>query len=181
MDPLHIISKYYSPGSLASDVLTLHSMSVTAMAVQKAEQLNLPEAEVQFIREAAMLHDIGICLTSAPEIGCFGDLPYICHGFLGHDLLVKEGFPTHALVCERHTGTGLTVKEISQFNGLLPYREMVPVSLAEKLIAYCDKFFSKDPMHLDEEKPFDQVLAGLLIYGKEKGEIFKEWHQQFNP
>jgi len=77
MDPLHIISKYYSPGSLASDVLTLHSMSVTAMAVQKAEQLNLPEAEVQFIREAAMLHDIGICLTSAPEIGCFGDLPYM--------------------------------------------------------------------------------------------------------
>ena len=35
-----------------------------------------------FLYEAAMLHDIGIFLTDAAGIHCFGDKLYICHGYL---------------------------------------------------------------------------------------------------
>lgn len=181
MDPIQIIKKYYQPGSLCFRVLFFHSQAVARMAVEKAKQLDIKESHIDFIREAAMLHDIGILYTSAPEIGCFGDLPYLCHGYRGHNLLLTEGLPRHALVCERHTGTGLTLADIRQFDGLLPERPMEPISLAEKLIAYCDKFFSKDPAHLEEELPFETVLEGILRFGKEKGKIFTEWHSLFNP
>jgi uncharacterized protein len=181
MDPIRIIKKYYPPESLCFRVLLFHSQAVARMAVDKAKHLDINGSDIDFIQEAAMLHDIGISYTSAPEIGCFGDLPYLCHGYMGHNLLLTEGLPRHALVCERHTGTGLTLADIRQLDGLLPERPMEPISLAEKLIAYCDKFFSKDPMHLEEELPFETVLEGILRFGNEKGKIFTQWHSLFNP
>ncbi|TSA34362.1 MAG: phosphohydrolase [Porphyromonadaceae bacterium] len=181
MDPVRIITKYYQPESLSFRILLLHSQAVARKAIEKAKQLNLTGPDIEFIREASMLHDIGIFYTSAPEIGCFGDLPYICHGFKGHNLLLAEGLPKHALVCERHTGTGLTLLDIDRIDGLLPRRPMEPISLAEKLITYCDKFFFKDPMNLEEERPFEEVLEGISKFGEDKSEIFKEWHRQFNP
>ena len=176
-----IITKFYPSDSLAYHVLLTHSMAVARKAVDLALNLNLSNKEVEFITEAALLHDIGIIYTSAPQIGCFGDLPYICHGYKGHDLLISEGLPLHALVCERHTGTGLTLNDIDGFGGLLPRRPMEPISLPEKLITYCDKFFSKDLTKLEEEKSFESALAGILKYGEDKGNIFREWHHQFNP
>ena len=35
---------------------------------------------IEVVEFGGMLHDIGILYTDAPEIGCFGDLPYIAHG-----------------------------------------------------------------------------------------------------
>lgn len=180
MDPVRIITKYYKPESLSFRTLFIHSQAVARKAVEKAIKLNLTGADIEFIREASILHDIGIFYTSAPDIGCLGDLPYICHGFKGHNLLLAEGLPKHALVCERHTGTGLTLKDIDHLDGLLPRRPMEPISLAEKLIAYCDKFFSKNPMHFEEERPFEAVMEEISRFGKDKAEIFKEWHLQFN-
>lgn len=180
MDPIGIIAKYYQPESLSFRTLLLHSQAVARKAVEKAIKLNLTGPDIEFIKEASMLHDIGIFYTSAPDIGCMGDLPYICHGFKGHNLLLAEGLPKHALMCERHTGTGLTLKDIDHLDGLLPRRRMEPISLSEKLIAYCDKFFSKDPMHLEEERPFEAVVKEISMFGEDKAEIFKEWHLQFN-
>lgn len=181
MDPVRIITKYYQPESLSFRVLLLHSQAVAQKAIEIAARLNLLKTTIDFIREAAMLHDIGIFYTSAPEIGCAGNLPYICHGFMGHNLLLVEGLPKHGLVCERHTGAGLTLEDVDQFKGLLPRRPMQPISLEEKLIAYCDKFFSKDPMKPGEEKSFEEVLAGIGRFGEDKAKIFTEWHHRFNP
>jgi uncharacterized protein len=180
MDPIQLITKYYPVEGLAFRILVTHSQAVSDKATQIAKRLGLPDGEIEFIRQASMLHDIGILFTATPELGCYGDLPYICHGFKGHDLLLSEGLPKHALVCERHTGTGLTLTETENFNGLLPVRPMKPVSLAEQIITYCDKFFSKDPAHTDHELPFQLVLEGIRKYGDDKATIFKEWHQQFN-
>ncbi|MFA6125999.1 MAG: HD domain-containing protein [Bacteroidales bacterium] len=180
MDPYRIIAKYYQPGSLAFRILQIHSEAVAKKACHIAGKLNFAQTDIEFIREASLLHDIGILFTDAPEIGCFGELPYICHGYKGHDLLLSVGLPKHALVCERHTGAGLTPGDIDKFGGLLPQRQMEPISIEEKVIAYCDKFFSKDSMDLCIEKPFESVLESISRYGEEKGKIFREWHRQFN-
>jgi uncharacterized protein len=180
MDPIGLINKYYLSESKALRILLLHSQSVTRKAVSIAIRLKLSTGEIDFIREAAMLHDIGILYTHAPEIGCTGKLPYICHGFMGHDLLVSEGLPMHALVCERHTGAGLSIADIDRFDGLLPHRPMEPISQAEKLIAYCDKFFSKDPKHIENEKTFDEAFVSVAKFGENKGKIFREWHLMFS-
>jgi uncharacterized protein len=129
--------------------------------------LNHPEmqSDVDFIREAAMLHDIGIFLTYAPDIDCTGKHPYVCHGYLGHDLLQKEGFPRHALVCERHTGMGLSLSVIVKNNLPVPHRDLSPVSIEEKIICFADKFFSKTA--LNEEKEINRIRKGLSKYGPE--------------
>ena len=180
MDPIRIIAKYYHPESLSFRILLHHSQAVAKKATETAILLNVTGPEIEFIREAALLHDIGIFFTATPEIGCTGDLPYICHGYKGYNLLLEEGLPKHALVCERHTGTGLTLPDIDKLGGLLPRRPMEPISLAEKLIAYCDKFFSKDPMHLDEERPFEAIYDEINRFGEEKGKIFLARHRDFN-
>ncbi len=133
--------------------------------------------DMAFIHEAAMLHDIGVFLCHAPEIGCYGDAPYICHGYLGADLMRREGYPRHALVCERHTGTGLSLELIRQRNLPVPHRDMRPQSLEEQLICFADKFFSK--IKLNSEKPVSKIREGLAAYGNDDILRFDGWCKLF--
>lgn len=178
-DPAAIIATYYRPGSLAYDILTTHSEMVAAKALQLALRIERLSPDRAFIREAALLHDIGIFLTDAPDIGCYGDQPYIMHGILGRDLLEKEGLPRHALVCERHTGTGISREDIIKQKLPLPLRDMRPVSLEEQIICYADKFFSKNPQKLRVEKPVEKIRAKLSRFGEEKVRQFDRWVELF--
>src|SRR3990167_5700954 len=110
MDPLMIIQKYYPINSKSYQFLVEHSNAVTKKAIETAEKVPHLNPDLKFIEEAAMLHDIGIFLTHAPEIECFGKKPYICHVYLGRELLEKEGVSKHALVCERHVGVGISIQ-----------------------------------------------------------------------
>jgi uncharacterized protein len=126
-----------------------------------------------------MLHDIGIFLTNSPKLGCHGKHPYICHGYLGRELLVNNGFPIHALVCERHVGVGITVMDIERHHLPLPVRNMVPVSIEEQIICYADKFFSKNSRSVQKETPVKKILRNLERYGDDKVAIFQAWIQLF--
>ncbi|MEW6586592.1 MAG: HD domain-containing protein [Nitrospirota bacterium] len=179
MDPVAIIEKYYSPGSPAHHILISHSRIVAEKALKIARRVNHLQPYLQFIQDAAMLHDIGIYLTNEPEIGCYGDREYICHGFLGRELLEKEGFPKHALVCERHVGVGIALRDIEEKSLPLPKRDMSPVSLEEKIICLADKFFSKDPEFLVKEKPLALVRKSVARYGDDKLRRFDEWVKMF--
>ena len=177
MNPLEIIQTCYHPESRAYEILITHSRSVADKAVALAEAHPEMKPDIPFIREAAMLHDIGIFLCHAPEIDCHGEAPYICHGYLGADLLRKKGYPRHALVCERHTGTGLSPELIRQRNLPVPLREMRPQSIEEQLICFADKFFSKTK--LDREKPIEKIRKGLAAYGDDDVARFDAWCKLF--
>lgn len=177
MDPLELITKYYPIDSEAYRILVSHSRSVADKALEIAHQHSEMKLDLSFIEEAAMLHDIGVFQCNAPSIGCYGDAEYVCHGYLGADLLREEGFPRHALVCERHTGTGISLRMIEESNMPLPHREMLPITLEEQLICFADKFYSKTK--LDKEKPIDKVINGLSKYGNETVERFEAWCKLF--
>ncbi|MEN2995137.1 MAG: HD domain-containing protein [Thermodesulfovibrio sp.] len=176
MDPVEIIKKYYNPQTLAFIILVNHSYKVAEKALKIAEKL---EVDRQFIYEASMLHDIGIFMTNTPKFDCHGSYPYIAHGYLGRQLLEKEGFPKHALVCERHTGVGITKEEIIKKNLPLPHRDMVPITLEEKIIAYADKFFSKESDGSVRIRTVDEIIEDLSRYGEDKVKTFKEWIEFF--
>ncbi|MCP9610892.1 HDIG domain-containing metalloprotein [Coprobacter tertius] len=177
MNPLTIIEKYYTPGSKLYDILVDHSRLVTERALAIAKAHPELEADQDFIAEAAMLHDIGIFLTDAPDIECYGSRPYICHGTLGSELLKKEGLPLHALVCERHTGAGLSLNEIIGQNLPIPHRDMLPVSIEEQIICFSDKFYSKsDPL---KEKSIDRIRKSMAKYGEASVQRFEAWCQVF--
>lgn len=162
MDPLLLIDKYYPEDNELKHILLKHSRSVADKALamaRKHPELNL---DLQFIEEAAMLHDIGIFQTDAEGICCFGKYPYICHGYLGAELVRKEGFPKHALVCERHTGAGLSLQNIIQQDLPVPHREMTPVSLEEQIICFADKFFQSPNWIMKKElKKPEKVLHDM--------------------
>lgn len=177
MNPLDLISKYYPVESEAYRILVTHSRSVAGKALAIARMHPEMKLDLVFIEEAAMLHDIGIFLCDAPELDCHGEAAYICHGYLGADLLRKEGFPRHACVCERHTGTGITLTMIEERDLPLPHREMTAVSMEEQLICFADKFYSKTK--LEKEKPVEKVKQGLSKYGNETVVRFDNWCKLF--
>jgi uncharacterized protein len=177
MDPVKIIEKYYAKNPKLLEILLEHSRAVARKALKIAEKF--PELDKDFIYEASMLHDIGIIFTFIPKLNPEGKYPYIAHGYLGRELLEKEGLPKHALVCERHVGVGITKEEIINKKLPLPERDMVPVTLEEKIIAFADKFYSKHPDGRIREKTADEIIEEIKKYGKEKVKIFKEWLKLF--
>lgn len=176
VNPLEIIKKYYDPASELYFTLTGHSLAVADMAVEVAKCHPELNADIQFVYEAAMLHDIGIIRTNAPGIDCHGELPYICHGIAGCAMLLEEGLERHALVCERHTGAGLTKEEIIAGDIPLPHRDFLPVTIEEKIICYADKFFSKS-RELSYQKQFDEVMKTMGKFGEATQRRFLELHE----
>lgn len=179
MNPLTIIRKYYRPRSELYGLLVAHSEAVAQRALAAAERVRHLQPDFEFIKEAAMLHDVGIFLTDSPELGCTGDKPYVCHGYLGREILENEGLPKHALVCERHVGVGITKEEIVEKGLPLPVRDMVPVSIEEQIICFADKFFSKDKSAVVKEKSISEVKETIAKFGVEKIQKFEQWLKLF--
>ena len=177
INPLDIIEKYYDKSSKAYSLLVPHSISVANKAVEIAEKHPEWKPDVRFIYEAAMLHDLGVDACDAPGIGCHGDLDYIYHGYVGAERLRALGLPQHALVCERHVGTGISLEQIIERGWDLPHRDMIPLSLEEIIVCYADKFYSKTGDGL--EKSPDKILKGLKHHGEDEVQRFLTWHRLF--
>jgi uncharacterized protein len=179
MDPIKIIQKYYKKDSKSYQILITHSRAVAKKALEIGKKNSQLNPDLKFIEEAAMLHDIGIFLIDAPEIGCFGIKSDICHGYLGREILEKEGFKKHALVCERHVGVGLSVKDIENEKLPIPKRDMLPVSTEEQIVCLADKFFSKDKEYLTNEKSIDQIRITQSKFGEDKIKKFDKLLNKF--
>lgn len=180
MNPEDILKKYYNPESRAFYIIMQHSGMVAEKAMEIARVVKHFHPDSSFIYEASMLHDIGMFLTRAPRIGCYGNCPYICHGYLGRDILEKEGLLEHALACERHVGVGITVRDIEEKSLPIPKRDMIPITVEEQIICFADKFFSKSSGSLIQERPLKSVRETIAKYGTEKLERFDEWVKIFN-
>lgn len=177
IDWISLYDKYIADNKPLYDLLLTHSRCVADKALAISAAHPGLGADNIFIEESAMLHDIGIFLTDAAPIHCFGTNPYIAHGYLGAELLRSEGLPQHALVCERHTGTGLSLDDIVSRNLPIPHRDMRPVSIEEILVCFADKFYSKT--HPDREKTVGQVEASLEKFGEPGLLQFREWCMRF--
>ena len=158
-----------APTALCHEILRTHSICVLQKARALAAASRYADAiDYDFLAEAVMLHDYGIVGVDAPDIGCHGDKPYLAHGILGAEhlrALDPRRYARHARVCERHIGSGLTAAEIRAGALPLPERDFLPETLEEKLICYADSFYSKNPQHLREEKPWERIRRGFEKFG----------------
>ncbi len=176
-----IINRYYEYGSVSYNILVEHSRFVTRKALQMAKDLSHLNPDMEFIEDAAMLHDIGIFSTEAPSIGCKGNSPYLCHGFLGRQLLDDLGLDArYGLVCERHTGAGITKNNILKHNLPLPQRDMVPQSLEEKIICIADKYHSKSAGSKQEILSTQRIIERLGNIDPGHARRFTSWIEEFN-
>lgn len=177
MDAISILQKYLEADSPLFNSVYSHSLKVAEKSLLIANKHPELGADKRFLEEASLLHDIGVVLTNAPDIFCFGKNPYLCHGIIGRKMLEKEGLPKHALVCERHIGTGLTVKDIIERKLPLPQRDMISVSVEEQIICFSDLFFSKS--RPDTELSLETIKKNLEKYGEEGVKKFETWSQMF--
>lgn len=177
MDVFHLIDTYYPDSNELRHLLLNHSRSVAEEALSIADKHPEYRLDKVFLFESAMLHDIGIFLTDAPEIFCFGSEPYLSHGVLGADLVRKAGYPRHALVCERHTGAGISLEQIIAGNLPVPRRSLLPVTLEEQVICFADKFFSKS--HPGTKKTVEKALKSIAQHEKEGVVRFQKWCELF--
>ncbi len=177
MDCEALIHKYYASNPELERILLSHSRQVADKAVSVAQAHPELHADPAFLYEAAMLHDIGIFLCNAPGICCYGDNEYVCHGFLGAELLRREGLPRHAEVAQRHTGTGITLEQIVRENLPLPHQDFCPRTIEEQIICYADKFYSKS--RLNRTKKLSNIRRSLSRFGQESVHKFNLWHLRF--
>ena len=172
-----LIDKYYANNPPLHNILLKHSESVAEKALKIIDNHHLINVDRDFVEEAALLHDIGVCMTNAPTIHCYGTEPYIRHGIIGADIVKNEGLPQYARVCARHTGTGLSVSEIIKNDLPLPHIDLIPETIEEQIICFADKFFSKTK--LDAEKTIEQVRKSLMKFGKQSVCQFDRWCEIF--
>lgn len=163
MDYLSIINKYYPADNELRRVLLHHSRQVADRCLQIVRKHPELPVDVQFLEEAAMLHDIGIYQCDAPSIHCHGSEPYLRHGPIGGNLLRQEGYERHARVAERHTGTGLPGYE--------------PETLEEQIVCYADKFYSKSKP--DRVLIVAQAAESLEKFGHDGVLKFLSWAERF--
>ena len=163
MDCIELIDKYYATSPELRHILVTHSEQVRNRALLIIDAHPNWEVDRDFVAEAAMLHDIGIIHCNAPKIFCVGPHHYIEHGYLGAEMLRAEGLPRHALVAERHTGSGITMEQVIREDLPIPVQDYLPVSLEERIICYADKFYSKS--HLGEEVALSKIRQNIWKYG----------------
>lgn len=174
-----LIDKYYPAGSPAREIYLIHARAVSALALKISEARPFLDANPKTLALSGMLHDIGILHTDAPNIGCFGDLPYLAHGYKGREMLESEGLHLIAPVCERHIGVGIHEEEIRLNHLPVPMRDMIPQTIEEKIVCYADKFFSKSSKFPDQPKSLEELLAGLGRFGQDKVLRFEAFIQMF--
>lgn len=174
-----LIRKYYREGEPAFEYYYSHVKAVADLAVAIAGQNPGLNANTETIWQMAMVHDIGIRFTRAPEIGCHGHLPYLAHGYKGREIMEAEGFAAIAPICERHIGVGISCEEVISQNLPLPERDMLPVTIEEEIVCYADKFFSKTAENPTQPKPLAKIRKGLQKYGDRKMVVFDRMVEKF--
>jgi uncharacterized protein len=179
LDYFSLIHKYYPPGTQAHKIFIVHAVLVTNKALTIGRRLKLKPDDLEFLEEASMLHDLGVCQVEAPKMACHGKLPYIAHGLAGAELLRAAGLPAHALVAQRHVGVGLTKAEIISRGLPLPPQDFIPQTIVEKIITYADSFFSKRETTLWIEEDPAAIKAELAQYGAAQVAIFEAWMKEF--
>lgn len=123
---------------------------------------------IKLLKDMAMLHDIGVCELKK-------DTPYIQHGIIGKNILIKEGFGKIAKIAETHIGSGITKDEAKLLK--LPEKNMLPRTIEEKIVCYADKFYSKSK---PGKHKIEDILKEFETYGKGSLKRFKKLNQLFS-
>lgn len=113
----------------ASNEIIIHATAVATRALRIAQRARAGgrQVDIDLVRAGALLHDIGRAVNGrGPE-----------HAIAGSAWLRKRGCPEPVARCvETHMLAGLTAAEAKAAG--LPYRDLIPTTLEEKIVAHAD-------------------------------------------
>jgi uncharacterized protein (TIGR00295 family) len=160
----------YATSDEAFDKVLAHSKAVQKLALEIAERIkkNNVAVDVDFVRVASLLHDIGRFIHPPGQDS-------IKHGVAGADILRKEGLDDRYVhVCERHLGAGISKEEVVSQGLPLPPKDYLPTTVEERIIAYADNItWSEKKIHSEQAvKRFAEELGAAV------GERVKKLHEE---
>lgn len=178
---IYNLHQKYSKGKKEKELLELiwiHSKIVAEISMIIADNLEKKwdiKTDRELINQGALLHDIG---SYACYVLVKKDVPpYIRHGEVGYEILIKEGFPKHiarfALV---HIGVGIAKENIEENN--LPLKDMdyIPITVEEEIVAFSDNFHSKAKPNFIN---FETAKNSLVKHYEPTGVIFERFKKKF--
>lgn len=118
------------------------------------------KVDLQVVKAAALLHDIGRAVTHS-----------VRHGLVGAEILEKEGIDRAVVeAVRRHVGAGISSTEAKRLG--LPDLDYIPRTLEEMIVCFADKMVDSDKVRPFEREVKRFELEGLdasrLIALKEK-------------
>jgi uncharacterized protein len=150
-----------------------HTKSVQKKAVEVAEKAisNGQEIDIEFIKAAVILHDIGRFKYSP------WSKESIRHGIEGAEILKEEGWPeSFQRVCERHIGVGILKKDIEEQELPLPKKNYLPETKEEKIICYADNLCAHNII-TNEKEVIERYRKEL---GEEHGKRVEKFHEEIH-
>jgi len=166
---IELLRKYAPTEKDFKEVLS-HSKIVQKLSVEIAKEIkkNGHKVDIDYIRVACLLHDIG----------SFDYPPWekdrIKHGVHGGEILRKEGLIEFVSVCENHIGVGITKEDIIKQKLPLPKKDFIPKNLEEEIIGYVDNL-----VYDQEVKDINFVIERFTKeLGEEYGERVKKLHNK---
>jgi uncharacterized protein len=150
---LHILLENSVPFPVISHLVLTTQTAVRLSSILKDKNI---EVNCDLVIAGAMLHDLGRC--SSHDID---------HGIIGGNMLNKMNFPIELVrVVENHLFAGITAQEAKNLN--LPFKDYIPITIEEKIVAYSDNISKKQPLLTTE-----QVSERLSRYLHENHPIIK--------
>lgn len=151
-------------------IVLAHSKAMQKIALDIARKVNKAgkrKADAQFIRAAAILHDIGR----------FEYPPWKCpvrHGVAGEQILKKEGLGRkYQRVCSTHLGAGITAADVRRQKLPIPAKDYMPRTVEEKILCYADRRVKLTrPIRIGTE------LKRAAKYGKAAVERLQKLHDE---
>jgi len=106
-----------------------HCLAVEKKAIELAEGTG---ADMELVRAGAILHDLGRSLVHG-----------VSHGVVGAEIARGLGLDKRIVnIIERHVGSGIPKKEAVLLG--LPARDLLPVTLEEKIVNHADNFVHEE-------------------------------------
>ena len=168
------LHRKYAPSPQVFETVFTHCHIVWEIAGQLIRVKNLKVQE-ELVMSGALLHDIG-AYTFIDVENHFDEKRYIRHGIEGYKILKEEGLPEELCrIAERHTGVGITKRQIINRNLPLPLKDYTAETIEEQLIMYADKFHSKNPQF----NSFDWYRAYTQRFGEDTVKKFEEFSHIF--
>ncbi|MEM0157882.1 MAG: tRNA (cytidine(56)-2'-O)-methyltransferase [Thermoplasmataceae archaeon] len=124
-----------------------HVKVVESVAVEFAKHAG---ADVNLVRAAALLHDIGRTKTNG-----------IDHAYMGYLILKDKGLdPRIPEIVRKHTGAGITQDEAKRLG--LPDLDYIPSSVEEMIVAHADNLVHGTRVSDIDETISDYLKKGLI-------------------
>jgi uncharacterized protein len=168
-----ILNKYGNGASWIKHCLAVSSLATYLSNIFAARH----PVNIEFVRTAALLHDIGRFKTHHP----------IMHGVEGYNLLTELGYVNEAFICASHILYGLSSSEAEEYG--LPRNDFIPISFEERLIPFVDFLVEHDrPVllrerfeHLRNRNINNNEFLSRLDKAEQKAEILmNQLNSEFN-